>query len=44
MAKQRPITQRDIEAADRHDKTPIQAYCPKCHVYYPATSNAHAGH
>lgn len=34
----------DVKAYEQHVKTPIQAFCPKCNVWYPVKSNAHAGH
>lgn len=45
MGRQQPKpTRQDIRSWDRFEKTPVEHFCAKCGVWYPATSNAHAGH
>lgn len=45
MAKSEPKpTRRDIWHWNRTQNTPTEAFCPKCAVWYPSNSNAHAGH
>jgi hypothetical protein len=46
MATRDP-TQRDEMTSDEWEERPLESfdhYCPGCPVFYPASSNAHAGH
>jgi len=37
-------TRADIRHWNKTKDKPLEAYCTKCEVFYPQTSNAHAGH